>query len=242
VRHTEVVDNPNGVCKATAAPPNVRKRADTKWILVASGKGGSGKTTCSFNLATQAMKDGMRVLLVDLDSQQTLTRWSAGRPAEATHVAVVTRRLKDLTVAAINEFGSTARELDADLIIIDTPPGLDDWPQQTQDLLTKCHFVLVPTSQGRPDVDSVVEWMAVLKREGAKAAFVLNRTDRKHLSFEDAKRRLNRAGMLCPFDIRRLTDIENTYKWGLGVSEINGAAGNQEVESLWHFVRNAIGL
>jgi chromosome partitioning protein len=210
------------------------------WIVVASGKGGSGKTTCSFNLATQALQDGVRVLLVDLDSQRTLTRWHNARPPEASDVALLTYRLRDVMVDDIERIDHKAAANAASLVILDTPPGLDDWPQQTRLLLGRSDFVLIPTSQGGPDVDSVIEWMAVLRREGIRAAFVLNRTDRKHLSFEAAKLRLNRVGMLAPCDIRRLTDIENTYSWGVGICEVKGARGADEVASVWHFVRNAI--
>jgi len=210
------------------------------WIVVASGKGGSGKTTCSFNLATQALQDGVRVLLVDLDSQRTLTRWHNARPPEASNVVLLTYRLRDVMVDDIERIDHEAAANAASLVILDTPPGLDDWPQQTRLLLGRSDFVLIPTSQGGPDVDSVIEWMAVLRREGIRAAFVLNRTDRKHLSFEAAKLRLNRVGMLAPCDIRRLTDIENTYSWGVGICEVKGARGADEVASVWHFVRNAI--
>src|SRR6476620_11044861 len=62
-------------------PPAVAKRA--KWLLVASGKGGSGKTSASLNLAVCAAHDGLRVAMVDLDRQGTLSRWYERRPNEA---------------------------------------------------------------------------------------------------------------------------------------------------------------
>jgi chromosome partitioning protein len=210
--------------------------------LVASGKGGSGKTTTSYNVAVQATLDGLRVLLVDLDSQQTLTRWHAVRPAEAPSIGIFTRRLRDLSVADLEDIDRKAAEGAADLVVVDTPPGLDDWPQQTRELVGRADMVLVPTSPGGPDVDSVVEWMGLLKREGAKAAFVLNRSDRRALSFEDAKARLNKAGLLCPIDVRRLADIEAVYRYGVGVAEMKGANGTQDVEGIWYYVRNMTGL
>ena len=221
---------------------NTRPPLAPKWVLAASGKGGSGKTTTSYNIAVQATLDGFRVLLVDLDSQQSLTRWHSSRPDDAPKIHLFSKRLKEFTVADVALIDSRASEAGAHLVVIDTPPGLDDWPQQTRELIGRADFVLVPTSPGGPDIDSVVEWMALLRREGAKASFVLNRTDRRTLAYEDARVRLNKVGLLCPIDIRRLADIEAVYRFGIGVTEMRGASGMQDIEGVWHYVRNVMGL
>jgi chromosome partitioning protein len=247
VAEVGILAKPGGRKASVRAEPQQEARGGptakcAKWLLAASGKGGSGKTTTSYNIAVQATLDGLRVQLVDLDSQQTLTRWHASRPPEAPRIEIVTKRLKDLTVANLDDIESRAAKTGADLVVVDTPPGLDDWPQQTRELIGRADMVLVPTSPGGPDVDSVVEWMALLKREGVKAAFVLNRTDRRALSFEDARFRLNKAGLLCPIDVRRLADIESVYRFGVGVAEMKGANGVQDVEGVWHYVRNVMGF
>src|SRR3954462_15489991 len=62
--------------------------ARSKWLLVASGKGGSGKTSTSLNLAVFAAHEGLKVVAVDLDRQATLTRWYERRPDEAPPVVL----------------------------------------------------------------------------------------------------------------------------------------------------------
>jgi len=59
-----------------------------KWLLVASGKGGSGKTSTGLNMAVYAAHEGLRVVIVDLDRQATLTRWYQRRPNEAPSVTL----------------------------------------------------------------------------------------------------------------------------------------------------------
>ena len=49
-------------------------------ILVANPKGGSGKTTLATNVAGWLAGKRQRVLLTDLDPQQSATQWLARRP------------------------------------------------------------------------------------------------------------------------------------------------------------------
>jgi chromosome partitioning protein len=53
--------------------------AAMKTILVASSKGGAGKTTLASHLAAQAALDGKRTVLVDADPQGSSTRWAQRR-------------------------------------------------------------------------------------------------------------------------------------------------------------------
>lgn len=47
----------------------------TRTIVVASSKGGSGKTTAVANLAVRAAQESDKVALLDVDPQQSLARW-----------------------------------------------------------------------------------------------------------------------------------------------------------------------
>jgi len=55
-------------------------------ITVAHFKGGAGKTTTTFNIASAAQRDGKRVLIIDLDRQHSLTSWVLPSDSETTIV------------------------------------------------------------------------------------------------------------------------------------------------------------
>ncbi|MGO4775005.1 ParA family protein, partial [Lysobacter sp. 2RAB21] len=50
-----------------------------KTVLVASSKGGVGKTTIATHLAAQAALEGLRTALIDADPQGSSTRWAQRR-------------------------------------------------------------------------------------------------------------------------------------------------------------------
>lgn len=91
------------------------------WSII-SQKGGSGKTTLALHLAIAAAQD-LKVLVIDLDPQQSAERWHAIRQR-------TTGSKDDPSIAAgpytkLPEMLRIARKLGADLVLIDTPPKLD---------------------------------------------------------------------------------------------------------------------
>lgn len=208
-----------------------------KWLVCASGKGGTGKTTTALNLATLAAATGFRVILLDTDDQQTLSEWHSLRPEGVPELHLLTIPLTDV--------GRAMREVETmaglDLVVVDTPPGLDQriW---LRELVQRADLVLVPTTQGPGDVRSVTEFMATLKALQVRAAFLLNRTNQRWGSYREAKRKLNKAGALCPVDVRQLRDIEATNSYGLGINEFDRAKGTEDLEAVWDFVRETMEL
>ena len=221
------------------ARPATTKRA--KWLVLGSGKGGSGKTTTALNLAVFAANEGLKVILVDMDTQETLTRWHSRRPKEAPPLVLHTIPLAK-AAEAIERIDPEAADTGVDLVIADTPPGIEDHPKESRLLVDRADYVLVPTTQGTPDVVSVVEWMGFLRREGVRASFLMNRTQRTYSSFREARSTLLKAGPLCPMDVRQLEDIQSTHKFGVGICEISKAKGAEDIEGVWHHIRHEMGL
>ena len=220
------------------APPKNPDPTQPKILVCSSGKGGSGKTCLTRNLAVFAAHAGLRVATIDLDPQRGLTNWYAVRPEEAVAIPNVAVPLSNLQEAM-----RQAKALgDLELIVVDTPPGVDASPAEMRQLLLLADFVLVPTGQGAGDLRSVVEWMAFIRREQRPSAFVLNLTVRTAGSFDRAKQRLIEAGDLCPFDIRLYESIRVSDEIGLGVAEMKGANGLSDVRGVFTFAMHALGM
>ena len=62
------------------------------------------------------------------------------------------------------------------------------------------------------------------------------------VTFRAAQRKLNKSGVLCPFPIRQLEDIQKTHEVEVGVLEMNRAKGADDFEAVWDFVSNMLGL
>jgi len=221
-----------------AAPDSTPKR-----LVIASPKGGVAKTTTARNIAVAAACDGLSVATVDLDPQQSLTVWFERRPEEAMKISHFT--------AAMGDVESIIDLAGFDLIVVDTPPLVTDGANASEirggerllhlrRLLDVADFVLAPTLQQDEDVTSTENWMQTLGVLGVKSASLLSATTRRTLSYEDARRRLNRVGALCPVDVPRFEDVPSSNRQGLGVVEIRKAKGADDFIAVWHFVRQQL--
>ena len=222
----------------TAQEPTAQVARRAKLLLLSSAKGGSTKTTTARNLAVAAAHAGLRVATIDLDLQATLTNWWQKRPDEAPAILHYQVPIQE-SEAALDE-AAAANNLD--IIIVDTPPGVENHPVAMRGLIRRADFVLMPTTQGGPDLDSVIEWSRTVKREGRPSAFLLSRTKRTAKSFNEAKQRLIKYGSLCPFDVRDLEDIQRTHYNGLGIIEVRGAPGRDDFEGVWAYVARELEL
>src|SRR3712207_2259079 len=117
----DVLRKPAEMPEARHSSGRAEVTTTARWLVCASGKGGTGKTTTALNLATIAAAAGLRVALVDMDDQQTLSEWHGLRPEDLPDLQLLTIPLLDVG-RAIRELGAMAG---FDLVIVDTPPGLD---------------------------------------------------------------------------------------------------------------------
>lgn len=123
-------------------------------IVFCQGKGGVGKSTLAFLFAITLSRVGKSVGIIDLDPQGSLTAW-----------------LKDTEGFVFAEHG--------DIVIVDTPPRIDD--PKVLDAIKMADRILVPTTPSPAELSTTKHTASVIlthMRKDAKALVVFNRVKR----------------------------------------------------------------
>jgi chromosome partitioning protein len=129
-------------------------------IAVAGRKGGIGKSTIAGNLAAELMELGWQVIAVDADPQHSLSAWAAQGQGVLSRAV---EKVKDGDAEALR---TKVRSLDkiADLILIDTPPGM---PETTFQAAMLADLMLLPCGASPLDLFALKEALALALRARA---------------------------------------------------------------------------
>ena len=119
-----------------------------KTVLVASSKGGVGKTTIATHLAAHAALDGLRTVIVDADPQHSSTRWAERRAELETAVLPVDGTRK-----------SWAKHVpdDTQRLVIDAPAG--SMADSLEGFLEVADTLVVPVLPSTLDIDATVPFL-----------------------------------------------------------------------------------
>ena len=122
-----------------------------KTVLVASSKGGVGKTTLSTNLAAHFAIDGKRTVLVDADRQGSAKHWAEKRAAHEHAVLPLegTRRDWDRKLP-----------VDAERVVIDAAAGAHG--AELAHFLDVADAVVVPVLPSTIDIEATVPFLNTL--------------------------------------------------------------------------------
>jgi chromosome partitioning protein len=144
-------------------------------VLIASSKGGCGKSTLTTNLAVALARAGRRVTIFDCDHQGSSLEWVRVRgpvqPAITVHASVEGEGFGggwSLKIAP-----------GTDIVLIDTPAGLRRF--HTAELLRRCERVLVPVVPSAMDLRATLAFLSELGQQPAvrsgqvKVGLVANR-------------------------------------------------------------------
>jgi chromosome partitioning protein len=216
-------------------------RRECRILLLSSPKGGVGKSTLSQNILSLAAKQGLKALAVDLDPQQTLSKWFVRREAKSE----TSRDLPmfDLLSAELGDWQRVlAATQDYELAVIDTLPSLDHLMPDIHGLCSKADLVLVPTGATQTDLDSTVPWLTRLGGMGFQIATVLNKANRRENFFQAARGALNRLGPLCPVEVRNLSDAHAFSVDGLCAADKPKSKAYADFLEVWHFVQRELKL
>lgn len=196
-------------------------------LTFATQKGGSGKSTLTFNCAVAAQEKGKRVLILDMDPQETAAAWFKDREAETPTLATIAS--SELT-DAIKRAGKAGY----DLVLIDTP-GRDE--PSTAAAIRAADLCIIPCRPTPGDMKATPPTIATINRLKNDAAFVLTQAPARSYRNSEAEKGLSMLGMVCPHLIVIRNSYQDAQGRGLGVTEFepDGKAA-QEVRDLWKWI------
>jgi len=119
--------------------------------LVASSKGGCGKTTLVTQLATHWAQTGKKTAVIDADRQHSSLRWVGRRPENAPAIIAIegSRRAFDRLPDNVER------------VIVDTPAGVDE--KDLEPYLERADVIVVPVLPSHFDLDATLDFLKVLK-------------------------------------------------------------------------------
>jgi chromosome partitioning protein len=130
-------------------------------VVIAGRKGGIGKSTIAGNLAAEFAALGRSVAALDADPQHSLAAWAEQGDGILSHcVDKLTRGGADELRAKVR-----AAEKAADIVLIDTPPGLPDIAYQAMLL---ADLVLLPCGPSPLDLFPLKEALALALKARAE--------------------------------------------------------------------------
>lgn len=197
-------------------------------IVVASQKGGVGKTTIAGHLAVMAeqSKEGP-VALIDTDPQGSLASWWNERTNEAplfarVEIGKLTEHLQALAKGGIK------------LAIIDTPPSVTEMIQQ---VLRTADLVLIPTRPSPHDLRAVGSTVELVENAGKRMIFVINGAAPRARIAGEAAVALSQHGTVAPVTLYQRTDFASSMIDGRTVQEIDPKGRSaEEIGQLWKYV------
>jgi chromosome partitioning protein len=126
-----------------------------KTVLVASSKGGVGKTTVATHLAAQAALSGQKTVLIDADPQGSSTRWAERRAGLDSAVLPIDGSSRHRTAWKSVPDGT-------ERVVIDAPAGAH--PDALEAYLEHAETVVVPVLPSALDIDATVPFLNALAR------------------------------------------------------------------------------
>lgn len=202
-------------------------------IVVASRKGGSGKTTLAGHLAVQAERAGAGpAALLDSDPQGSLAAWWNARAARSPHFV-------QTSLEALPDSLKRLREDGTRLLIIDTPPALTTAVDQVVRL---SDLVLIPTRPSPHDLRAVGATVALVEHLGKPLIFVVNSAPPRARITADAIAVLSRYGPLAPSIVHQRVDFASSMIDGRTVMELPGPSrSGEEIAALWAYLEGRLG-
>jgi chromosome partitioning protein len=207
----------------------IERLAFMKTIVIASQKGGSGKTMLAAHLAVEAERAGDTAWLIDTDRQATLSLWHERRKAD-------TPQRLDVPFARIAEGLATLAAREAAYCFIDTAPTISD---QNTALLDLADLVLIPVRPSPSDLWAVAETVEQVKDAGKPFIFVITQAKHQASITAQAVAALSQHGRVAQAFVADRVAYAAAMTGGNTAPEV-AAKGHaaEEIAALWYELKS----
>lgn len=203
-------------------------------VVLATQKGGSGKTTLAAHLAVQAERAGDGpVWIIDADPQGTLARWWNKRPED------VPPQLAQLGETNLRQTLNSLEGQGARIVIIDTPGRID---AAIGSIIGCADLVIVPVIPSINDLEAIWPTLTAIEKHGVPKVFVRNNVNDKKLTGSAAVA-LSQHGTVSPVTCKTRQAYRSSMTDGQTVMEIGreGASAAEEIGELWPYIKQQLG-
>jgi chromosome partitioning protein len=201
-------------------------------LVIASRKGGAGKTTLSRSIGVMAEISGAGpVALIDTDEQAGLAMWWNARESQTPVFASV-------TIDNLKSHLEGLRNAGIKLVVIDTPPGLNSESTATLEaVLPNADLVLIPVRPSPDDLRSVGATIQLVEQAKKRMVFVINGAANRASISSKVAIELSQHGTVAPVMLFQRTVFATSGIDGRTAQEVepNGNSA-KEVAELWEYV------
>jgi len=200
-----------------------------KVLVIASQKGGAGKTTIAAHLAVAAELSGAgSVVLIDTDPQGSLSAWWNSREAQTPVLAPASLAELPAKLAALQAAG-------VKLAVIDTPPAITE---AIRDVVKLADLVLIPTRPSPHDLRAVGQTVDIAADQGKPFVFCVTQAKPTARLTVQAVAALSAHGVVSPAVVHDRVDYAASMIDGRTVIE-TGPKGRSaaEIRELLEFVK-----
>ena len=192
-------------------------------VVIASQKGGAGKTTLAVHLAAEAANT-QRVLLMDLDPQGSAMEWATRRGDRAPDVMAA-------HPATIAKEVERAREDGYDLVVLDTAPHADHAALQAARL---ADIVVIPCRPATFDLAAISTTLDLCKLANKQSVVVINAAPVRSKVVDEAVDAVKeRGGDVSPVIVRQRVAFQHCLIDGRTAGEFEpGGAAATEIADL----------
>jgi len=198
-------------------------------IVIASRKGGAGKTTIAGHLSV-ALGEG--VAIIDTDPQGSLSDWFAARQQKSPELFAPQLQRLGAEVEGISGMGFR-------FCVIDTPPAIGN---DIQRAISVADLVLIPVRPSPHDLRAVGATVDLADKTGRRVVFVVNGATPRARLTASAAVELSQHGTVAPVTLHSRLDFQVSMIDGRTAQEFDPSGKSAaEVEQLRNYVLAQLG-